>query len=155
MIDLTARAESAESNGDRGEALRRWQELLDEVPFDGPAVARAQAERARLLQAGFEETGALSAEIERARFFRLVDLYRQCREQAVDIGVRYAGSEVEENATGLVTAIDKDLAGLEADLDRFEVQRLKAILAGLQAQEATTLAAEVERYLTEKYEGVK
>ena len=35
------------------------------------------------------------------------------------------------------------------------MQRLKAILAGLQAQEATTLAAEVERYLTEKYEGVK
>lgn len=155
MIDLTARAEAAESGGDRGEALRRWQELLDEVPFDAPAVARAQAERARLLQAGFEETGALSAEIERARFFRLVDLYRQCREQAVDIGARYAGSEVEENSSELVAAIDLDLSELEADLDRFEVQRLQAILAGLKAQEATSLAAEVERYLTEKYEGVK
>jgi len=155
VIALTAEAGRAEASGDLGGAMARWQELLDEVPFDAPAVARAQVERARLLQAGFEEAAALSAEVERARFFRLVDLYRQCRSLAEEIGARYAGSEVEETTRELIAGIDQDLSGLEADLDRHEVLRLGAILMGLQAQGSTGLAGEVERYLTEKFEGVQ
>lgn len=155
MIALRALAEEAEGDGDLGGALMRWQELLNEVPFDAPAVAKAQAARARLLQAGFMETNGLVAEIERARFFRLVDLYRQCRQMAEGISARYAGSEVADNATALVSGIDKDLQGLEADLDRYEVARLLAVLAGLQAQEATSLVGEVEDYLAEKYGRVR
>lgn len=155
MIALSALAEKAEGESDFGAALMRWKELLNEVPFDAPAVARAQAARARLLQAGFEETSALVAEIERARFFRLVDLYRQCRQMAEAIRARYAGSEVASNAAALVSEIDKDLQGLEADLDRYEVARLLAVLAGLRVQEATALAGEVEDYLAEKYGRVR
>jgi pSer/pThr/pTyr-binding forkhead associated (FHA) protein len=151
VIELTTRAEDAERAGDWGRCLGLWQELLDQVPFEAVAVARAQEARARLLQAGFEETNGLAEEIGRARFFRLVDLFRQCRERAAEISSRYVGSEVDDKARELIAGIDQDLVGLEADIDHHEVVRLRAVLAGLQAQEATELASLVERYLQEQY----
>lgn len=148
---LTAEAEDAKRRGDLGATLERWQTLLDEVPYDAPAVARAQSERAEILRAGFDEVRSLEDEIERASFFRLVDLFRECRAAAVAIGERYAGSEIEAQTTSLVASIDEQLVGLEATLDQFEVARLQAILAGLRAQKAEVLATEVERYLATEY----
>ena len=40
---------------------------------------------------------------------------------------------------------------LEADLDRHEIDRLRSILAVLDAQEATELATRVREYLIEEY----
>ena len=122
--------------------------------FDADAVAQAQSRRAVLLQDGFARTRELSAEIERASFFRLVDIYRECRASAEDIQAVFAGSEIDARAAELIAGIDSDLAELEAQLDQHEVGRLRAILAGLKAQESEVLAAEVEGYLSEKYGGM-
>ena len=94
-----------------------------------------------------------STRVERARFFRLVDLYRECRQAAEAIGQRYAGSEVEAKAQEIAAEIDAELAELEVDLDRHEVQRLEAIQTALAAQGAETLAGEVERYLSDNFGG--
>ena len=150
-VDLAREAVSAERDGRLGESLSLWKRLLAEVPVEASEIERAEMARARLLQAGFEEVRHLESEIVRARFFRLVDLYRLCRSRAEEIGARYVDSEVEEGALALAAEIDADLAELVVDLDRHEVARLEAILAALEAQEATELAAEVRRTLETRY----
>lgn len=150
-VNLAADANAAEQRGDLGECLRLWQRLLDEYPFEESQVARAEAVRARLLRAGFEEVRGLAVEIERAEFFRLVDLYRECHRDAMDIARRYAGSEVESDARELIADIEAKLADLEADLDRHEVQRLRAIQSALEAQGAEGLSREVRDYLATRY----
>lgn len=154
VITLTAQAKEAESDGQLGRALRLWQTLLDEVPFEAHAVTEAQGRRAVLLQGGFALTRELAAEIERASFFRLVDIYRECRASAEGIAAVYQGSEIDEQAAELIAGIDADLVSLEAQLDRHEVGRLKAILTGLKAMDSKVLAAEVEGYLSKNYGGM-
>ena len=150
-VNLAADAEAAEQRGALGECMRLWGELLDRYPFEGAKVSRANAVRARLLRAGVDELRGLDAVVERARFFRLLDLYRQCRATATEIAGRYAGSEVEDGALELVAAIDADLTLLEADLDRHEVARLHSILRVLEAQGAEQLAREMRAYLAQRY----
>lgn len=144
--NLAYAARNAEKKGDLGDCLRQWSQLLDTYPYEEKLVEEAEAARARLLEKGLSELRVVRLESERAKFFRLVDLFRQCRERALAIGKRYAGSEVERQARALAHDVDQDLAGLEADLDRLERQRLAAILAALEAQKATGLAAEVREY---------
>lgn len=145
--NLAYAARNAEKKGELGECLAQWTTLLDTYPYEDALVAEAEAARARLLQKGLGEVREVRAESDRARFFRLVDLYRQCRDKALAIGRRYAKSTVEAEANALAADVERDLAGLEADLDRAERARLSAILAVLEAQKATGLAAEVKSYL--------
>lgn len=150
-INLAADAEAAERTGRLGECLALWQQLLDRYPFEDHLVQRAEKQRAILLRKGLEEARSLEGQIERARFFRLAGLYRECRDHARDIARRYAGSEVEGGAQAMVARVDADLAALETDLDRREVQRLQAILQTLESREAKGLAARMRAYLQEEY----
>ncbi|MEE8466901.1 MAG: hypothetical protein V3T22_00500, partial [Planctomycetota bacterium] len=152
-VNLAADAEAAERSGDLGGCLRYWKTLLDEYPFEQREVVRANAVRTRLLRAGFELTRSLAAEVERANFFRLIDLYSECRAEAQAIAGRYAGSEVEQTAQALVGQIDERLAELESDRDEHEVERLHSILAALEAQDSKQLASEVREYLATEYGG--
>ncbi|MFN0007712.1 MAG: FHA domain-containing protein [Planctomycetota bacterium] len=144
--DLAHAARNAEKKGDLGECLARWAELLNAFPFDAELVGEAEAKRAALVQQGLSELQAVRSEIERAEFFRLVDLYRQCRSRAVGVGTRFAGSEVELEASKVVEEANRHLAGFEAELARVEQQRLRAILAGLEARKAAGLAAKVREH---------
>ena len=150
-INLAADAQGAQRTGRLGECLAFWQQLLDRYPFEDRLVKRAESTRANLLRTGFEEMRALERQIERASFFRLAGLYRECRDQASDIAGRYAGSEVESSAQAMVARVDDDLAALETDLDRREVQRLQSILKTLEAREAQGLAARMRAYLQQEY----
>ena len=150
-INLAADAKGAERAGRLGDCLSLWQQLLDTYPFEASRVQEAESTRANLLRTGFEEMRALESEIERASFFRLAGLYRECRDQASDIAGRYAGSEVESSAQAMVARVDDDLAALETDLDRREVQRLQSILKTLEAREAQGLAARMRAYLQQEY----
>lgn len=141
-------ARNAEKKGDLGECLEQWARLLDTYPYEEALVSEAEATRGRLVQTGLEELRVVRTEIERARFFRLVDLFRQCREKALRVGSRFARSEVESEARRVAGEVDQDLAGLEADLDKAERARLTAILDALEAQKASGLAGEVREYLT-------
>jgi hypothetical protein len=107
--------------------------------------------RGRLVQAGLLELQEVRAEIERASFFRLVELYRSCRAQATSVGDRYAGSEVETEASVLVEAVDSELVLLEVDLDADEVSRLQAIHFVLKASDSPGLAGEVASYLESEF----
>jgi hypothetical protein len=145
--DLAYAARNAEKKGDLGECLARWAELLNAFPFEADLVQEAETKRAALVQQGLSELQAVRAETERARFFRLVDLYRQCRRKAQDVGARFHGSEVEAEAQKVIQEVDGHLAGFEADLARAERGRLQAILAGLEARHADGLAARVREHL--------
>lgn len=149
--DLAFAARKAEEAGQLGECLARWGELLREAPYDAELVQEARSTRTRIEQAGLTELAGVEASFERAAFFRLADLYRQCREQAASCGTRYAGSAVEGQAAELVARIDESLSGLEADLDQDEVRRLQGIHRALSAAGGGDLAGEVERYLSERF----
>jgi hypothetical protein len=148
---LAYEARQADRAGKLGECLRAWARLLAEFPFEEALVAEAENATGRLVQAGMVELGELRGEFERARFFRLVDLYRQCRERARSIGQRFAGSEVETAAEGLVGEVQLALGTLETDLFQDEIARLQAIREVLAASESPRLAAEVGSYLSERY----
>jgi pSer/pThr/pTyr-binding forkhead associated (FHA) protein len=149
--DLAFAARKAEAAGQLGECLALWNDLLREAPYDAELVQEARGTRTRIEQAGLEELARVEADFERATFFRLADLYRQCRRSAAGCGTRYAGSAVESQAAELVARIDGSLAGLEEDLDRDEVRRLRGIHRALAAGGAEDLAGEVERYLAERF----
>ncbi len=75
----------------------------------------------------------------------------RCRERARSIGQRFAGSEVETAAEGLVGEVQLALGTLETDLYQDEITRLQAIREVLAASESPRLAAEVGSYLSERY----
>ena len=151
--NLAHAARNAEKKGDLGDCLRQWTELLNGHPYEEALVTEAEATRGRLIQHGFEELRGVRQEIERARFFRLVDLFRRCREKALAIGARYSPSEVETEARAVAAEVDGDLAGLEADLSQAERARLTAILSTLEAQKADGLAGEVKDYIETHLKG--
>jgi len=144
---LAYAARNAEKQGDLGRCLQQWGELLNRYPYESALVAEAESTRGRLIQKGLEELRAIRAEIERARFFRLADLYRQCRDKTLALGTRYAGSEVEAQAKTVASEVGVHLAELEIDLAKNERARLTAIMNALAAQKSTGLAGEVKAYL--------
>lgn len=145
--DLAHRARAAEGEGALGGALELWSELLDEYPYEAALVQESEAARSRLIQRGMEELQAVRAELERARFFRLVDLYRECRARAEEVAARYAGSEVVEASRELVTEVEGALAALDADRGQLEAARLASIRGALERRGSERLAAAVGEYL--------
>ena len=91
------------------------------------------------------------AEVERASFFRLVELYRECYSKAVAVGEQYKGSEVESEAKKLIEEVAIERAVLEVDLDATEVSRLRSIHQVLIATESAGLADAVANYLDSEF----
>lgn len=149
--DLAFAARNAEAAGNLGECLARWNELLATSPYEAKLVQEARTTRTRLEQAGLIELAQVEEAFERARFFRLVDLFRQCRARAAAVGAKYAGSAVETQAGALVAQVEESLGELEVDLSRDEVARLKSILNVLEQTESPRLASEVRQYLRTQY----
>lgn len=112
---LDTKAQAAEKQGERGQALALWQELLDDVPFDRGLVLGSEAHRGRLIAAGLAEVGALRADLERAAFFGLADLYRECLAGVTEIRQEFAGSEVEPAALELAGEVRQALASVGLD----------------------------------------
>ncbi len=140
-------ARAAEKKGDLGECLRQWSLLLDNYPYEEQLVKEAQDTRARLVQQGLGELRKVKGQIERARFFRLPELYQKCRDDALAVGKRFSGSEVEEESRSVAAALESDLSGAESERRAAERKRLELILRALQASQSTGLAAEVESAL--------
>jgi len=151
--DLAYAARGAERLGQLGECLGAWAELLERYPYQEALVVEAEGVRGRLVQTGLLEIQEVRAEIERASFFRLVELYRSCRAQAASVGARYSGSEVETEALALVEVVESQLVLLEVELDADEVSRLQAIYAVLMASDSPRLASEVASYLESEFNG--
>jgi hypothetical protein len=148
---LAREAQLAEEQGRRGNSLRLWSRLRDELPFDAGLVERADAQRSRLIQEGMAVVQEVKLEFERARFFRLVDIFRQCEASARECAGTYSGTEVESAALELLGQITAELEVLEADLDEVEVLRLISILEVLEARRMPQLAARVRAVLQDTY----
>lgn len=148
--NLAYEARAAEKKGDLGGALAKWGELLNTYPFEEALVSEAETTRAKLIQAGLEELRVVSAEVERARFFKLAELSRQCRDKALAVGTRYAGSDVEVEAKRVADSTAQDLAAFGTERKTAERARLQAILAALEAKKHDGLAGEVRTYLDAK-----
>jgi hypothetical protein len=147
-------AREAEKSGRLGECMRGWGELLSKWPFEEALVKEAEAARARLAQSGQEQVRAIEAELERAKFFGLEDLYRQCEQKARELVDRYASSELGLLAQQLAerAASEADAAGTGSRDD--ELARLRAIrgalpssprLGALIDEELTRMAAPTSR----------
>lgn len=148
---LADRARRAEESGRMGEAYAAWRELRDVYPYDAALLAEAESSMQRIAQGGLDALVAVREDVERARFFRLREGYERCRERAVEVGERYSGSVVQDESQALVAEIDELAAGLETELATDEVQRLRGILAALEASGSERLAAEVRGYLEDTY----
>ena len=149
--DLAYAARGAERDGQLGDCLAAWAELLERYPYQEALVVEAEGVRGRLVQEGLLALQGVRAEIERASFFQLVELYRSCRDRAHAVGARYAGSEVESEARALVEVVEVELGMLEVALDADEVSRLRSIHAVLRASESPRLADEVADYLMSEF----
>jgi hypothetical protein len=150
-LEVARNARAAERGGDLGASLRHWSQVLVEFPYEAALVGEAQDTWGRLVREGVASVRGLELEVEHARFFRLADIFRKVRADAVALAARYADTEVEEKAHELVAGIDADLAVLEADLFADERQRLAGILEVLEHSDAPGLAAEVRGYLEERF----
>ena len=148
---LAREAQLAEGQGRRGDSLRLWSRLRDELPYDQELVERADAQRSRLVQEGMAVVQEVKLEFERARFFRLVDIFRQCEASARECADTYSGTEVESAARELLGQVSAELEVLEADLDEVEVLRLISILQVLEARQMPQLADRVRAVLRDTY----
>ncbi len=149
--NLAYQARKEAKDGHAGACMTTWTKLLDDYPYESALVQEAEEVRGQLTRDGLNEVRAVREELERGSFFRLVEIYWQCRAEAEAVAERYAGTEVAEAARAVIAEVDAEVAGLERDLQSYERSRLEGIKTALIASEATTLAAEVDRYLKENF----
>ena len=145
---LARAAREAEQGGQLGRAAEQWGKLRDEYPFDARSLEEAEVARARIAEGGLATLRTLRGEVERARFFRLVELYRKCRRDTLAAAARYEGSDIATEANSVVAEIDQDLALLEADLTKAERARLEGIAGALERSESPRLATRVREVLS-------
>jgi hypothetical protein len=152
---LAADARRAESEGRMGEALATWKRVVDEVPYESALLTEAGESRARIEQAGLAELATVRVRLERARFFRLVDVYRRCRDGARSVAQGFAPSAVADEGQALLAEIESELGVLERDLDKAERERLVGIEAALRAEGAEKLAARVHERIEQRFGGAQ
>jgi hypothetical protein len=149
--NLAYAARKSEREGRLGDCLDEWNRVLGEYPLEASLVSEAREARSRLSQAGLQELEVVSTSFERAKFFRLVDLFRLCRTNAEQLAEKFRGSEVDDKARELIAEIEVSLAGLEADLNEDEIMRLRAIERVLGASDSPRLAGAVRGYLKTEF----
>jgi pSer/pThr/pTyr-binding forkhead associated (FHA) protein len=146
---LARQARADEQAGRFGPALFAWSKLLDEYPYEDALVAEAGSARGRLEQAGHGELRLLRQRAERARFFRLLDIFRRCRDDSLALAERYTPSPVADEARALAAEVERDASDLVSQLKSAERGRLASIEAALRASGSTKLAERVRARLDE------
>ncbi|MBM3975433.1 MAG: FHA domain-containing protein [Planctomycetes bacterium] len=127
-------AREAEKAGRLGECMRGWGELLSKWPFEEALVKEAEASRARLAQRGQEAVGAIEADLERADFFALEELYLQCEQKARALVDAYAGSELGLLAQAAAERAANSARTAGRGMRGTDIERLRAIRIALPAQ---------------------
>ena len=151
---LARQAREARSNGASGDALRIYGELLRECPFDSELIHQAGTALDEITAIGRQELKGLSAELERARFFGLGDLYREKLAKVQTLRGRYEGTAVAPACEALAAEIETELSKLGSDTAEDDAKRLEAVASALRAQGSEGLASRVEQYMTKiKAEG--
>lgn len=143
---LARRADEERREGRSGDSLRTWGELLAEVPFDSALVQRAAAGQSQIVAEGIVELKALAAEVERASFFGLEDLYREKLARAEELRTRFRGSDVEAASAALAGEISAALEALGGSDAAAEAVRLEGIAEALREAGSVGLAGRVDTY---------
>lgn len=133
VLERRSLARKAEAAGRPGEALRLWQALLAEVPYDPESNAEAEAALARLDRLAHSELAALEEALARARFFRLVEGFESALARADTLAATYVGTDVEAALQAAAEPARAELLLLRRDLQALESSRLAAIHAALSA----------------------
>jgi hypothetical protein len=149
---LARDARAAARAGEPSRVIATWSRLINEHPIDANLIKEAEEGRAKALTEGLAAVAAVRADVERARFFRLLALFRECRAKSLATAEAYAGSDVEANARALAASVEQDIAVLARDLDQLEARRLAEIHAALVAAKQPKLAARVAAELAERFE---
>ncbi len=150
---LARRAREAERAGRESEAFAGWGALLAEYPFEQTLVDEAATARGGIVQRGLTALRELTRELDRARSFRLIDLYDELDGRARALAGRFAGSEVEGRALELALTLGVERATLARDVDRYAIARLEALAAFLEQNQSPRLAREVREHLAELQAG--
>ncbi len=145
--DLLIQAERFEESQALGQALAAYSGILNEFPFEKRIVEKAGTRRDFLLREGLERIAELEKLQERARFFGLVDSFREASQVASALSQKYQGCEIGERAKSLLQEINKGLSALEQSQSKEEITRLGSIAKGLEASGQKNLAQELRRYI--------
>ncbi len=146
---LAQEARLAETKAQRGQALGHWQVLLDEVPFDQDLVATAEANRGRLITSGLEDLAALADDFERAKFFGLPDLYRECLADVKALQTEFASTEVAAPAAELAAQVAATIQSLgSSDTETLRLQGARqAVLDWAQERGSDAMAEHLKAAL--------
>ncbi|MFT6108413.1 MAG: hypothetical protein ACJA2W_001325 [Planctomycetota bacterium] len=150
---LARRAKEERSGGDNGAAFATWNVLLTEVPYETRLIGEAATAQTEMLTEGRTQLKGLAAEVERARFFGLADLFREKLARAEDLGRRFRGTDVETQAVALRDVIQLELAALDSNSERDELQRLEAIETVMRRRGAADLASRLDAYRSKQASG--
>jgi hypothetical protein len=115
---LAREARAAERDANPAALIAAWSQLINEHPIDAALVTEAEAGRAKALSAGLAEVAAVRDDVERARFFRLLDLFRQCRERALATATNTPAAKSKPARAWRKTSTRT--SSLARDLDRLE-----------------------------------
>lgn len=149
--ELLLEGQRQEEAGAAGEALAFYGRILNEFPFEKRAVDRARSRYEDLFRTGLERIASVEKAEEEARFFGLRDAFLRAQSEAAAIAKKYVGSEIAARADAVLAKIAVAVRQVQAELDREEAQRLKAMASGLEAIGSRSLAAELRRYLAAHY----
>ncbi|MEE2941220.1 MAG: FHA domain-containing protein [Planctomycetota bacterium] len=143
---LARRADEERREGRSGDSLRTWGELLAEVPFDSALVQRAAAGQSEIVAEGMVELKELAAEVERASFFGLEELYREKLARAEELRARFRGSDVVTSSAALAGEIAAALEARGGSDAAAEAARLEGIAEALREAGSVGLAGRVDTY---------
>lgn len=144
---LARKARSFEREGKLGQALQAWAGVLDETPYEDQLVAEAQEVRSRLTREALDRTDRLRESFERAKFFRLADIYRRVAASATELAAIYAGTEVETMVLSFRAEVDAALAAFERTNDSQERERLERMASVFEREGRDELALHTRREL--------
>ncbi len=148
-VALSQKARQAERDNEIGAAIAGWRELLDRYPFDGELVREGETAFARLIEAGQVELEAWQTELERARFFRLPELYRACGDGFTSLAARYAGTSLEAEAQALAAEVEEALSEV-ADSSSEASGLIGGVLEALDSEASPKLYEHLRSALSER-----
>ncbi len=144
---LARKARSFEREGKLGQAFQAWAGVLDETPYEDQLVAEAQEVRSRLTREALDRTDRLRESFERAKFFRLADIYRRVAASASELAGIYAGTELETSILSFRAEVDEALAAFESTNDGRERERLERMASVFEREGRDELALHTRREL--------
>jgi hypothetical protein len=149
-------AQEADRAGERGKALRSYQELIVRLPFDRGTVAQARQRRNELLLEGKQRYQTIQESLEEAKAFGYEGLFRELLAKLDTTLEEYEGARAGDfykQLEALRSQVEKDLTAQRAQSVEGVAERYLRIHEALIESDKKRLAGLVERYLRQEFPG--